>query len=156
MGVDWGIKTLATLSNGEVFPNLKPYRKAATKLSRLHRNLSRKVKGSQNRTKDRISLASQHLKVAILRRDYLHKITSYLAKNFSSIVIEDLNVQGMLANRKLAKAISELGFYEFRRQLEYKCELYGSKLTIVDRFFPSSNPHSALVLSDTKKTKKVC
>ena len=102
------------------------------------------------------SLASQHLKVAHLRRDYLHKITSYLAKNFSSIVIEDLNVKGMLANRKLAKAISELGFYEFRRQLEYKCELYGSKLTIVDRFFPSSNPHSALVLSDTKKTKKVC
>ncbi|WP_300509346.1 RNA-guided endonuclease TnpB family protein [Crocosphaera sp.] len=136
--VDLGIKTLATLSNGEVFPNLKPYRKAAKKLSRLHRNLSRKVKGSKNRTKARISLASQHLKVANLRRDYLHKITSYLAKNFSSIVIEDLNVKGMLANRKLAKAISELGFYEFRRQLEYKCELYGSKLTIVDRWFPSS------------------
>ncbi len=65
-------------------------------------------------------------------------MNSYLAKNFSSIVIEDLNVKGMLANRKLAKAISELGFSEFRRQLEYKCELYGSKLTIVERWFPSS------------------
>ncbi|MCH2247960.1 MAG: transposase [Crocosphaera sp.] len=147
VGVDLGIKTLATLSNGEVFPNLKPYRKAAKKLSRLQRNLSRKVKGSKNRTKARIKLANQHLKVANLRRDYLHKITSYLAKNFSSIVIEDLNVKGMLANRnppptppgRGARGVgSELGFYEFRRQLEYKCELYGSKLTIVDRWFPSS------------------
>ncbi len=138
VGVDLGIKTLATLSNGEVFANLKPYRKAAKQLSRLHRNLSRKVKGSKNRHKQRIKLASQHQKVANLRRDYLHKITSYLAKNFPEIVIEDLNVKGMLANGKLAKAISELGFYEFRRQLEYKCELYDSKLSIVDRWFPSS------------------
>jgi putative transposase len=147
VGVDLGIKTLATLSNGEVFPNLKPYRKAAQKLGRLQRKLSRKVKGSKNRNKARIKLAKQHQKVANLRRDYLHKITCYLAKNFSEIVIEDLNVSGMLANRKsrsvarneaITKAISELGFYEFRRQLEYKCELYGSKLTIVDRWFPSS------------------
>ena len=143
VGVDLGIKTLATLSNGEVFPNLKPYRKAAKKLIRLQRNLSRKVKGSKNRHQQRIKLVSQHQKVANLRRDYLHKITSYLAKNFSEIVIEDLNVKGMLANHKLAKAISELGFYEFRRQLEYKCELYGSKLTIVDRWFPSSKTCSS-------------
>lgn len=138
VGVDLGIKTLATLSNGDVFPNLKPYRKAAKKLGKLQRSLSRRVKGSKNRHKARIKLAKQHEKVANLRRDYLHKITSYLAKNFCEIVIEDLNVSGMLANRKLAKAISELGFYELRRQLEYKCAIYGSKLTIVDRWFPSS------------------
>ncbi len=143
VGVDLGIISLATLSNGEVFPNRKPYRKAAKKLSKLQRNLSRKVKGSKNRQKQRIKLASQHEKVANLRRDYLHKITSYLAKKFSNIVIEDLNVKGMLANRKLAKAISELGLYEFRRQLEYKCKLYGSKLTIVDRWFPSSKTCSS-------------
>ncbi len=138
VGVDLGIKTLATFSNGEVFPNLKPYRKAASKLARLQRELSRKVKGSKNRHKARMRLAKQHTRIANLRKDYLHKITTYLAKNFSEIVIEDLNVKGMLANRKLAKAISELGFYEFRRQLEYKCELYGSKLRIVDRWFASS------------------
>ena len=143
VGVDLGIKTLATLSNGEVFSNLKNYRKAAQKLARFQRNLSRKVRGSKNRRKARIQLAKQHLKVANSRKDYLHKITSYLAKNFSEIVIEDLNVKGMLANRKLAKAVSELGFYELRRQLEYKCELYGSKLTIVDRWFPSSKTCSA-------------
>jgi putative transposase len=143
VGVDLGIKTFATLSNGEVFPNLKPYRKAAQKLGRIQRNLSRKVKGSRNRHQARIKLVKQHQKVANLRRDYLHKITSYLAKNFSEIVIEDLNVSGMLANRKLAKAISELGFYEFRRHLEYKCELYGSKLTIVERWFPSSKTCSS-------------
>ncbi len=74
-----------------------------------------KVKDSKNRTNARIKLAEQHQKVANLMRDYLHKITGYLAKNFFKIVIEDLNVKGMLANRKLAKAISELGFYEFRR-----------------------------------------
>ncbi len=143
VGVDLGIKTLVTLSNGEVFANLKPYKKVAQKLGKLQRNLSRKVKGSNNRQKARIKLAKQHQKVANLRRDYLHKITSYLAKNFSEIVIEDLNVSGMLANRKLAKAISELGFYELRRQLEYKCELYGAKLTIVDRWFPSSKTCSS-------------
>ena len=126
-----------------MFPNLKHYRKAAQKLVRLQRNLSRKVRGSKNRRKATIQLAKQHLKVANSRKDYLHKITSYLAKNFSEIVIEDLNVKGMLANRKLAKAVSELGFYELRRQLEYKCELYGSKLTIVDRWFPSSKTCSA-------------
>lgn len=138
VGVDLGIKTLATLSNGEAFPNLKPYKKAVKQLGKYQRNLSRKVKGSKNRHKARIKLAKQHQKVANLRRDYLHKITSYLAKNFSEIVIEDLNVSGMLANRKLAKAIAELGLYELRRQLEYKSEIYGSKLTIVDRWFPSS------------------
>ncbi len=68
----------------------------------------------------------------------MHKLTTYLAKNHSQIVIEDLNVSGMMANHKLAKAVADMGFYEFRRQLEYKCELYGSRLTIVDRWFPSS------------------
>ena len=71
-------------------------------------------------------------------QDTLNKLTTHLAKNHSQIVIEDLNVSGMLANPKLAKSIADLGLYEFRRQLTYKCELYGSKIIIVDRFFPSS------------------
>ena len=68
----------------------------------------------------------------------MHKLTTYLAKNHSQIVIEDLNVSGMMSNYKLAKAVADMGFYEFRRQYKYKCQLYGSKLTIVDRWFPSS------------------
>ncbi|WP_338043243.1 MULTISPECIES: RNA-guided endonuclease InsQ/TnpB family protein [Okeania] len=76
----------------------------------------------------------------LLTSEKIHciNVPTYLAKNHSQIVIEDLNVSGMMANHKLAKAVGDMGFYEFRRQLEYKCELYGSSLTIVDRWFPSS------------------
>jgi putative transposase len=76
--------------------------------------------------------------MANIRKDTLHKLTTYLAKNHSQIVIEDLNVSGMLANHKLAKAVQDMGFYEFRRQLKYKTQLYGSELIIADRWFPSS------------------
>lgn len=138
VGVDLGIKTLATLSNGETFPNPQAYRTAERRLKRLQRGASRKVKGSNNRHKANLKLAKQQARVANIRQDTLNKLTTYLAKNHSQIVIEDLNVSGMLANPKLAKSIADLGLYEFRRQLTYKCELYGSKIIIVDRFFPSS------------------
>ena len=138
VGVDLGVKSLATLSTGEVFVGAKSYRKAEAKLSglqRLHRN---KVKGSKNRHKANMQIARLHRRIANIRKDTLHKLTTYLAKNHGKIVIEDLNVSGMLANHKLAKAIADMGFYEFRRQLTYKCDLYGSKLIIADRWFPSS------------------
>ncbi|WP_371357563.1 RNA-guided endonuclease InsQ/TnpB family protein [Hydrocoleum sp. CS-953] len=83
-------------------------------------------------------MARLHRKVANIRKDALHKLTTYLAKNHGTIVIEDLNVSGMLSNHKLAKSIAYQGFYGFRRQLEYKCQWYGSELVVVDRFFPSS------------------
>ncbi|MDE5084661.1 MAG: RNA-guided endonuclease TnpB family protein, partial [Trichodesmium sp. St18_bin1] len=85
-----------------------------------------------------LKIAKLHNKIANIRKDTLHKLTTYLAKNHSQIVIEDLNVSGMMSNHKLAKAVADMGFYEIRRQLKYKCQLYGSKLTIVDRWFPSS------------------
>lgn len=138
--VSWvlGIKTLATLSNGKVFVNLQAYRLAERKLKRLQRSLSRKVKGSNNRNKARLKVAKAYKRVADIRKDYLHKLTSYLAKNFECVVIEDLNVSGMLSNHKLAKSIADLGLYEFRRQLEYKCKIYNTELIIADRWFPSS------------------
>ncbi len=138
VGVDLGVNALATLSTGIVYPNLKTYRQAKRKLAVLQRCLRRKQKDSSNRRKATIKLARQHRRVASIRNDYLHKITTYLAKNHGEVVIEDLNVSGMLANHNLAAAIADCGFYEFRRQLEYKCQRYGSKLVIVDRFYPSS------------------
>jgi putative transposase len=138
VGVDLGVATLATLSTGEAFPNPKALRKATKKLARLQRRMSHKVKGSSNYKKASLKVARLHRRVANIRADYLHKLTTYLANNHGMVVIEDLNVSGMLKNHKLARAIADCGFYEFRRQLKYKCQRYGSELVIVDRFYPSS------------------
>jgi putative transposase len=138
VGVDLGVKELATLSTGVVFPNPKYYKKYLSKLQKLAKNLSRKQKGSNRRLKARIKLASHHAKIANLRKDNLHKITTYLSKNHAKIVVEDLNTSGMLKNDKLAQSIADCGFSEFRRQLEYKCLKFGSELIIAPRFFASS------------------
>ncbi len=138
VGVDLGVKSLATLSTGEVFVGAKSYKNLEAKLSRLQYLNRHKIKLSNNWKKAQLKIARLHSKIANIRKDTLHKLTTYLAKNHSQIVIEDLNVSGMMANHKLAKAVADMGFYEFRRQLEYKCQLYGSKLIIVDRWFPSS------------------
>jgi len=138
VGVDLGVKTLATLSTGEVFSGAKSYRKLQEKLSRKQYINRHKTKLSNNWKKAQLKIARLHSKIANIRKDTLHKLTTYLAKNHSQIVIEDLNVSGMMSNHKLAKTIADMGFYEFRRQLEYKCKLYGSELIIVDRWYPSS------------------
>lgn len=154
VGVDLGIKTLAVLSNGETFELPKKIKqsnrrssKMGKKLSRESRRLSRKQHSrskndntvkSNNYKKQQIKVAKVHARIANIRKDALHKLTTYITKNFKNISIEDLNIKGMLANRKLSRAISELGLYEFRRQLEYKSVKRGNNLIIVDRFFPSS------------------
>ncbi|MDY7003451.1 MAG: RNA-guided endonuclease TnpB family protein [Cyanobacteriota bacterium] len=138
IGVDIGINTLATCSDGSKFANVKAYRQAKKRLVRHQRAVSKKVIGSKNRRKAVKKLAKVHKKVADIRADALHKLTSWLAKNHSTIIIEDLNVSGMLKNHKLASAIADCGFYEFKRQLTYKCEWYGSELVIADRYYPSS------------------
>jgi putative transposase len=138
IGVDLGIKTLATLSTGEVVQGTKSYKKSAAKLSRMQWLNRHKVIGSNNWKKAQLVLAKLHRKIAKIRSDTLHKLTTILAKNHGVIVIEDLNVSGMMANHKLAASIADMGFFEFRRQLTYKCQLYGSKLVVVDRWFPSS------------------
>ncbi len=138
VGVDLGIKTLAYLSTGINFASPMPYGRYVKRLARLQWLNRNKVIGSGNWKKVQLKIAKLHARIANIRKDTLHKLTTYLAKNHSKIVIEDLNVSGMLKNSKLAKAIADMGFYEFRRQLEYKCKLYGSELIIVDRWFPSS------------------
>ena len=138
VGVDLGVKSLATLSTGEVFVGAKSLRKLEAKLSRLQYLNRRKTKFSHNWREAQLKIAKLHSKIANIRKDTLHKLTTYLAKNHSQIVIEALNVSGMMANHKLAKAVGSMGIYEFRRQLEYKCKLYGSEFIIVDRWFPCS------------------
>ena len=138
VGVDLGINRLATLSTGEVFDGIKAYKKYEKKLARLQWLNRHKQRHSSNYKKAQLKIARLHRKIANIRKDTLHKITTYISNNHAVIGIEDLNVSGMLANHKLALAIADMGFYEFRRQLEYKCELYDSKLIVVDRFFPSS------------------
>ena len=138
VGVDLGIKTLATLSDGTTFANSRALGIRIKKLRKLSKSLSRKKKGSKNREKAKLRLARMHLRIFNVRQDTLHKLTTYLAKSHSRIVIENLGVSGMMKNRRLARAIADGSFYEFRRQLEYKCQWYGSKLDVAPRTFPSS------------------
>ncbi|HDN25665.1 MAG TPA: transposase [Thioploca sp.] len=138
VGVDLGIKALAALSNGEAFEAPKPLKKSLKKQKRMQRSLSRRLKGSNNRQEIKEKIASVHAKITNIRLDSIHKLTSFLTNHFGGIVIEDLNVSGMLKNRKLSRAIADIGFYEFRRQLEYKSKYKGNYLLIADRWFPSS------------------
>lgn len=138
VGVDLGIKTLAYLSTGIVFVGAKAYKRYEKRLSRFQWLNRNKIIGSANWRKAQIKIARLHARIANIRKDTLHKLTTYLAKNHSQIVIENLNVLGMLQNGKLSKAIADMGFYEFRRQLDYKCKLYGSELIVADRWFGSS------------------
>jgi putative transposase len=150
IGVDLGIKTLATCSDGRTIENPKALRKNLKKLARLGRSHSRKVKGSKNRKKATRELARMHARIANIRKDALHKATSSLIAKTKPenerprvVVIEDLNVKGMLQNRKLSRAIADVGLYEFRRQLTYKAEYVGSSINVVSRWYPSSKTCSS-------------
>ena len=107
-------------------------------LKRLQRSLSRKTKGSCNRNKARIRVARLHEKIANQRNDNLHKLTTDLVKDYDVICIEDLNAKGMMGNHHLAKSVTDASFFEFRRQLEYKAVWYGKTVSMIDRFYPSS------------------
>ena len=136
--MDLGINRLATLSNGERVEGPKPLKTKLNKLRRLSRAVSRKKLGSQNRQKANVKRGRLHEHIRSVRQDALHKLTSHLSRDFYAIIIEDLNVKGMVSNRRLARAILDMGFHEFRRQLLYKSELRGSHVVIADRWFPST------------------
>ena len=156
VGVDLGIKTLAKLSTGKDYPTQRRYIESRKKLARLQRKSSRQYEAFKARTKDeklsvdqkrlisnnfqktKLQIQKVHYKIGCIRKHSLHQLTSDLAKNHSRIVIEDLNVSGMMKNHNLAGAIANGSFSEFRRQLTYKCEWYGSELVVADRFFASS------------------
>jgi putative transposase len=158
VGVDVGIKHLAVLSTGELVPNPRHLSNAQQRLRALGRALARKV-GPDRRTGRRASnrwqraqtrLGRAHARVAHLRRDSLHKLTTRLASEHATVVVEDLNVSGMLRNRGLARHIADAGFTELRRQLTYKTQWNGGRMLTADRWYPSSKTCSGC---GTVKTK---
>jgi len=138
VGVDLGVSALATLSTGETIEGPKPHKILLGRIRRLSRNLSRKQKGSKNRNKAKLKLSRLHAKVACIRSDSLHQLTTDLTRRFHTIVIEDLNVEGMVKNRRLARSIADMGFFECRRQLDYKANMRGGQIIVADRWFASS------------------
>lgn len=138
VGIDLGVKTLATLSDGTVIENPRCLAASERRLKRAQKALSRKTMGSNRRAKARAKVVRLHARVANCRSDAMHKATTWLASTYSDISIEDLNTAGMARNRRLAKAVSDAAFGEFRRQLEYKTARSGAALHVVDRWYPSS------------------
>ena len=155
VGVDLGVKAFATLSTGEVLEGPKPLKAVLDRVRRLSRSLSRKkryatkvtaadgsvrtvMRDSKNRAKAKKKLSRLYKRIADVRRDFLHKTTTELTRRFHTIVIEDLNVRGMMQNRHLARSIADMGFYEFRRQVEYKAAMRGGIVVEADRWYASS------------------
>jgi putative transposase len=143
IGVEVGVRHLAVLSTGEVVPNPHALQRSERRLRRLNRELARRRPHSQRRDQTRRKLARVHARAASLRRDALHKLTTTLATQHGTVVIEQLNVAGMIRNRRLARALADAGLAELRRQLTYKTSWYGSQLIAADRFYPSSKTCSA-------------
>ena len=137
-GVDLGINRMAQVSDGTYFDNPRALKSTLTKLKRLQRVVSRRQAGSANYQKAVKQLAKAHFRVTNIRRNALHQATTSLTKTKSAIMLENLNVSGMMKNHHLAQAIADVGMYEFRRQLQYKGQWYGCETLLADRFFPST------------------
>jgi putative transposase len=157
IGIDLGIKSLATCSNGKIFENPKYTNKYESKLAKLQRELFRRKLGGKNREKTKAKIARLHAKIANLRKHVIHELSIYVtAKTKPNIVVlEHLKVENMLKNRKLAKSISDVAFYEIRRQIEYKAKWNGVDVKLADTFYASSktcsrcgNIKSNLILND--------
>lgn len=163
VGIDLGVKDFVITSDGEVFENKHFLKKEEKKLKRLQRQLSRKVKGSNNREKQRVKIAKLFERMTNKKETYIHYVVNKLLQSYDTIFMEDLNVQGMLRNHSLAKAISEVGFYKFKEILSNKALVNDKQVVFVDRFYPSSKTCSKcgykkedLKLSDRKWTCPNC
>ena len=163
VGLDLGIKDFCVDSNNIHYENKHFYKNSEKRLKFLQKRLSRKQKGSKNRNNARIKLAKLYEKITNRRNSYLHQISSRIVNENQVICIEDLNVKGMMYSHHLANSIQDLGLYEFRKQLEYKCQFYCRQLIIIDRFYPSSktchecgNINRQLTLNDREWICPVC
>ncbi len=143
VGADLGLLDYIVLSNGEKIKPPKSLERKLKKLVKLSKQFSRKEKGSNNSKKLAMKLARLHRKIKNERRNFLHKLTSRLAKTKSAVVIEDLSVQNMIKNKRLSRSIADAGWGEFKRMLEYKTKWYGSELVVAPKFYPSSKKCSS-------------
>ena len=138
LGLDLGLKSMVITSEGQTYGNPTFFHKDEKKLARLQRRHVKKKKGSKNRDKARLKIARCHKKIADRRRDYQHKLSTALIRENQVVCVESLHVKNMVKNHHLAKAIQDVGWAEFVRQLEYKAQWYGRTLVKIDKFYPSS------------------
>ncbi|PMP73623.1 MAG: transposase [Aciduliprofundum sp.] len=138
VGIDLGIEKFATLSNGIAIENPRFMKKVEKRIEKLQKQLSRKQKGSNNRRKQILKLQKKYRKLRNMRKDFLDKVSTAIAKQYDTIIIEDLNVQGMMQNHHIAKSIGDVSFYAFKEKLKYKAEKYGKNVIEIGRFDPSS------------------
>ena len=138
IGIDLGVKEIATCSNGIIFDNPKWIKKIERKFKHKQRQISKQKRGSNRRNRNKLRIQKLYYKLTNQRNDYLHKLTKYIIRTNDIICLEDLNIRGMVKNHNLAKAISNVSLYELRRQFEYKAKLYGKEIKYIDKWFPSS------------------
>ena len=138
LGVDFGIKELATCSDGSTFINPRALVSNLNKLKRKQRQFSRKKKDSKNREKDRKKLAKFYFKISNIRKDCLHKTSTSIVQKANVIVLEDLKISSMLKNRHIARVLSDTGLCELRRQIEYKAKWFNTKIILAGTYYPSS------------------
>ena len=163
VGIDLGVKDFVITSDGEVFENKHFLKKEEKKLKRLQNQLSKKKKGSNNREKQRVKIAKLFERITNKKEAYIHYVVNELLESYDTIFMEDLNIQGLLKNHSLAKAISEVGFYKFKEILSNKALVNDKQVVFVDRFYPSSKTCSVcgykkedLKLSDREWTCPNC
>ncbi len=163
VGIDLGIKDFVITSDGEAFENKHFFKKKEKQLKRLQRQLSRKVKDSNNKNKQRIKIAKVFEKLTNQKDAYIHSVVNELLTYYDTIFMEDLNIKGMMKNHKLAKGIQEVGFYKFKETLINKALANNKKVVFIDRFYPSSRTCSQcgykkrdLNLSDRFWTCPIC
>lgn len=138
VGLDLGVKDFVITSDGDIFENKKFFSRAERRILRLQRQLSRKVKGSNNRNKQRVRLAKAFERLTDKKENYIHSVVNEILKSYDMVFMEDLNVQGMLRNHNIAKAIQEVGFYRFKEVLQSKALVNDKHVVFIDRFYPSS------------------
>jgi len=152
IGIDLGIKDFIVTSDNERFENIKSFRNNEKKLIKLQKQLSKKVNGSKNKNKARIKLAKKYEKIGNIKDNYLHEVSNKLLNENQVIVMEDLNVKGMMKNHNLAKSIQELSLFELKRKLKYKSEWYGRDIIEIDQWYPSSKLCSNCSYKNNKLT----